>query len=117
MNNLISQLNAITLPKIEQKKIYELDVETSDGKPKSYKITSAKFVKNNYGKSVLVYLNEELSTFLPKRYSQAVKDTNDLVNLSFHITSVQDKTVTLHFFEEDEPKVNTPKKLKRKLKN
>ena len=101
--DLIAQLNTVSeTDTVEQKKIYELEVETP------YKITFAKIINTKYGNSVLLHLNESISTFLPKRYSAVVKEKqiDQLIGITLSITSIEDKMVTLNFIKNKKKKTN-----------
>ena len=102
-NSIISELNKVKisadLPLI---KIYDLPIK------KKFQITFGKLLKTKYRNSVLVGLDNECSTFLPKKYSELIKPKTlpELIGKFMLIESIktvcEDKqSVYLTFFEEE----------------
>ena len=112
-NSIISELNKVKISaELPLIKIYDLPIK------KKFKITFGKLLKTKYGNSVLIGLDNEVSTFLPKRYSEIIKPKTlpELIGKIMIIESIktvcEDKqSVYLTFLDEEKEEEKTHEKI------
>ena len=97
--DVLSELNKVKkFSELKRVKIYNLE------KQRKYKITFAKIIRAKFGNSVLLGLDDSISTFLPKKYSEVIKPRmlEDLIGKILILENIEDledgkQTVNLSF--------------------